>query len=648
MNERTSASASALPRLLILCLTLLGTLATAPSAFGQQHDSISGSASDMPPLPTGPGVVRGRILHPSQPEAAAQLEVVLYALSPGGQPGLGTTVTDENGGFRFEELSNDAGVIYLLGTRYLDVPYGSRVTFEAGAIERVVEIPLADVTERTDVLEVVQSAYKLDWVGARLRVQVQHRIHNHSQDVALRKAAAPGASPLFRAALPANALDWSDGQGGFGSGLVREGNALAYYGPAYPGDQEVSFEYFLQAAGASPATGTPTPADASASIDLHLTFPDAPGEVIVLSPLAAPTPETDDLKAVDTPTEFEGALYRRFESSDYGAGDSLAVRLTLPESSHDVETLTISRADFWVDPDDAAMRVTVEFQINVSADTRLVARPGEVLFALPLPANAEFLGVSEQGRGLGVVPSEAGTLAVIGPIPPGPSTLGYKYRVPAEGDLNTLAFSIARPVALLNVLVADTGIDVSSTRLHRRRPFRQSTRIYLHREAYQLAANEQVEVRLQALDRSSPPKIAIALLALVAAALSAAFLASPLRRSDAVHDTLADTRTVLSQERAGVYESIRDIEHDFETGKINATEHAQMRDELKREAMALLRREREETAAEAAPVPSNHAPTDEAVATPGRFCSQCGKPVVTNWQFCSHCGGRLDEAGGEA
>ncbi len=641
MTVRPTAGATALKRLLIACCLLATSTAPLP-ALAQGHDPVSGAAADLPALPTGPARIAGRIVHPTNPDAAARLEVVLYALSPDGAPGLGTTHSDEAGAFRFEGISNVPGVIYLLGTRYLDVPYGSRVTFEEGSVERVVEIPLSDVTTSTKSLEVVQSAYKLDWIGARLRVQVQHRIHNHGGEVILRASDAAEPRPIFRATLPAGAEDWSDGHNGFGSGLVREGDEIAFFGPAYTGDQEIGFEYFM------PADGN---ADA-ASVDLQLAFPDAPGEVIVLSSLNAPAPVADRLQPADAPTELEGGLYRRAEAQGLRSGETLALRLAAPASSHDLEALTLSRADFWLDPDDAAMRVTVEFQLEVDATTRLVAPPGEVLLPLPIPADAEFLGLSEQARGLNVVPWGEGGLAVVGPIPPGASTLGYKYRVPVDAAESELNFAITRPVALLNVLVADVGIDVSGERLHRRRPFRQGTRIYLHREAFQLAAGERVSVGLTTLDRSSPPKTAVALAALVVAALAALFIGAPLRGRNAVRDTLADVRTVLSQERAGVYESIRDIDHDFETGKIDAAEHARMRGDLKQEAIGLLRRERAQTQDTAAVnAPDATQPTAAAAATDvavAEFCPHCGGQVNANWTFCSHCGARIREAEADA
>jgi len=259
------------------------------------------------------------------------------------------------------------------------------------------------------------------------------------------------------------------------------------------------------------------------------------------------------------------------------------------------------------------------------------------------------------------VPVAGDGLAMLGPVPPGKSEIRYKFRVPVQGDRAQLDFAISRPVALLNVLVADNGVEITGKRLHRRRPFKQGSRIYLHREAYQLAAGEPVSITLDALDRSETPPTVIATLGLLATALAAAFLAYPLRGRSTERDAISDTQTILSQERAGVYESIRDIDHDFETGKIDAEEHALMREELKGEALALLRREREQASEPspaatqagrsadpgAQPVTGSGETTaaSAGAATPGAFCRNCGGAVAPHWQFCSHCGATIEASG---
>ena len=275
-----------------------------------------------------------------------------------------------------------------------------------------------------------------------------------------------------------------------------------------------------------------------------------------------------------------------------------------------------------------------EHQLTVDDGPPLAGTSEEPLLRLDLPTGAELTGVSDLAQPLGLVPGDGG-LVLLGPIGPGEHQVAYSYRVPVHDQAAEVELSMPKALPLLNVLVADTGVAIESDRLHRRRPFRSGTRIYLHREAYRLAPNEPVSFRITPLRQDAIPREASLLLILAVAGLASWFLIGPTLRSGDFAAAVADT-SALTRERETVTQSILDLENDFETGKVSADDHAQMRAELRARAVELLRQEREAPAREA------ERATTKTTEPEQRFCTACGEHVDLGWQFCAGCGARVD------
>ena len=195
---------------------------------------------------------------------------------------------------------------------------------------------------------------------------------------------------------------------------------------------------------------------------------------------------------------------------------------------------------------------------------------------------------------MGLHAEASGVLAIRGPLPPGDSTLALGYRLPVEG--NTLRFErhFPRPLPLLSVVVADTGVLAKTTRLHRLRSIRTEDRTYLQLEGFEIEPEERVVIDLKQLPAPRPlSPLASAGFAALAAAGAIAFLIAPLRGGRQPEDG-AETRAArLAAEREGVYASIRDLDEDFETGKLSEQDHTALRAELRAQAVRLLQRERE-------------------------------------------------------
>jgi hypothetical protein len=89
------------------------------------------------------------------------------------------------------------------------------------------------------------------------------------------------------------------------------------------------------------------------------------------------------------------------------------------------------------------------------------------------------------------------------------------------------------------------------------------------------------------------------------------------------------------RERESLIVAIRDLDHDYETGKVAEDDWRALREDLRARAMAYLREERDAAArgggaAAGAAAPAAPAcPACAAPARPGdRFCAQCGAALA--------------------
>lgn len=98
-----------------------------------------------------------------------------------------------------------------------------------------------------------------------------------------------------------------------------------------------------------------------------------------------------------------------------------------------------------------------------------------------------------------------------------------------------------------------------------------------------------------------------------------------------------DTGTALdpTERRDAAVEALRDLELEFQTGKLTEDEYRDMRRRLEREAL----RARDEAEGAARPEPTGST-TDRADPSP-RFCRTCGGSLGAGASFCSNCGGEV-------
>jgi len=319
-----------------------------------------------------------------------------------------------------------------------------------------------------------------------------------------------------------------------------------------------------------------------------------------------------------------------------------------PESpATDVDPARLELACLPPELDDAALSVDEEYRVEVPGALPVGGGEGEPLLCIPLPPGVEGLRLSPDTLAMGPTAQGDGALALRGPFPPGVASVALRYRLPHGGEAAVFDRRFASDLPLLSVFVADTGVVPETPRLHRRRPVRTPDRLYLQLEAFSIEAGETVPLTIRRLPPESPlPRPVAAGAAALAAFLAAGFLLSPLRGRRA-QPQVADAATEVEAEREAVYAAIRDLDHDFETGKLAEPEHARLRGELRARAVELVRAER---AAREAPVePVAEAPSEEA---PAAFCTSCGARLGGGWRFCARCGApapelpRVGESGG--
>ena len=155
----------------------------------------------------------------------------------------------------------------------------------------------------------------------------------------------------------------------------------------------------------------------------------------------------------------------------------------------------------------------------------------------------------------------------------------------------------------------------------------------------------ELTVTTRPLQRQIPRTATIGLVALLTG-VAAFLLAAPLRRAQAADEQAPEVReSAAERETEALGAALDDLEHDFETGKLDAADHDQLRAELTA-ALVRGRAEVERAAAEAAEPSAAEAPElssadDDLPAPAARACAACSREVGGDDRFCAHCGAKL-------
>ncbi len=580
----------AVPWLLLLLAAVAGAQPTEP---------------DRPDVPAGPAAVVGRLVHETRPDAVAGVEMLLYALSADGSAGLRQGHTDAEGRFRFAGVSNAPDVVYLVGARAGEIPFGRRFNFAANELEHRVELALSDPVTDTRLASAAALDVRVERGCTHLRVGHRHTIANPGDRVVFVPVEQRDtATAILDVELPAEADGFESLTGG--DGLVRDGRRVRFFGPLYPGEQTIEFGYGL-------------PIDTAA---FSIGFPHGAPPLQVLAPQGVSL-SAGGLRAAPEVAIGE-QRFAALRGGPIAAGGSLAIDIAL-EAPGIQSTVRTPRAELWVELDDAALEVDERIEVAVDGHGAALESAAVPLLCIPLPAGTDALRFSSETLNIGLRRDPSGDLAIHGPLPRGTSQIALSYQLPATSSGAELVRRFDRALPLLTVLVADNGVITDTARLHRRRAVRAGDRTYLHLEAFAIQPDEAILLGLhRTRPRASGGRWAPAGFAVVAGIAALGFLLGPL------HGGARDRREPEPPEGAGyertaIVRSLEALDDDLETGKLSAADHAAMRAELRSRAAALL-----------LAVPT------EAAAKPARSsCGGCGAAVRPADAFCSQCGAVL-------
>jgi hypothetical protein len=598
-----------------------------------------GAGAAAPPPPPGPGEIVVQLISEDPQASLSGVSIVLYSLASNGSPGLVNGETDAQGRATFSGISNAPNIVYLVGARYAQIPFGERVSFPADRTDAAVTIKVSKPTGVVSGVTIDEFRMRLDWTGGRILVTEKISLTSSGSRVIQLPASDPSAAIIQRP-LPSFVKDFAPGPNSMGDELAIQEGSLRFTGPLYPGVQQIEYQYSF------PADASDTPLQLP--IELHQT---ASRVVVVVAGTSGIQVEGPGLGEI---REIASEMGERLSSWTRGAllgGERFEIAMTLPEGRTDPSLLSIPRSDVVIDLDDIRVNANVDLQLTVEPGAPVVGTAERPLMHIALPAGATLERLTPEAEILGIIRKADGSFDVIGPIGAGQHKLAYSYRIPSHPEGVEIGMTFPLEIETLNILIADTGVALDSSRLHRRRPFRNGTRNYLHREAFNVSPDEVVDLALEPLRATGIPQQASIAITIAAVAGATLFLMAPLRKVARLQVVEDPKLIALRDAREAMYASIGDLDHDFETGKLEASDHAEMRADLVAQAIELLRRERalgnspSGTTDLAAASAGADAVTQNAHATPS-LCPECHGEVHPGWKFCTHCGGSLNPDAG--
>ena len=588
-------------------------------------------AQEVPDLPAGPGTLSGQVVHAATGDPVPDAEVVLYALTAQGVPGLRKVKSGPDGRFAIENISNDPAISYLLGAQHQGIPFpGARVNFAAGQTLASADVRLTELTRSPDAIraEIVELRLQRDAQGLRV-LQATQLANGGSATYSVPADERGPSGAAFEATLPPGAAGFQMPLGVIPDGIQRDGDVVRYFGPIYPGVHDLSWTYTLP-----PASGD----DGEQRFVLEGRIPEG-SALRLLVPEGLGPVRSDALEAEAAPQMADGAPHTRYS----GRGGAYRIELSPPPARVDPEATRITEAQAILDVDDAAVAVRETVTLEVIGTGVVLGTEAQPLVHLRIPAAATDIRFATDATGASLIPHPDGGLAAIGTTGPGSWRVEVRYQLAVESLPIVFERHFDERVPRFSVFVGDTGEWApASDRMHRRRPVRTDDLSYLHLEAFEVAPHETVRISLDRLAPRSRASQTIALLGSVGLGLIAVlWLSVPLW---VARDLEAEVDEVSSaqREREGIIAAIQDLDHDFETGKISEADHAEMRGALRARAIELLRAERDGVAEASGPDEPADAPTA------ARRCGACSVALDAEYRFCPHCGASQIDDGASA
>ena len=324
-----------------------------------------------------------------------------------------------------------------------------------------------------------------------------------------------------------------------------------------------------------------------------------------------------------TLVEYQGVGFHG-ETLRFSPDDGLATRtleIQVHEPSDDPSAVHLDRIRFFVEREPGGYRVDQIVQLR-NASERVLLLPETAPPALRI---ALAPGHSKLDTPTGLTPSGFSetehALELRGPLFPGARELIFSYDLPeAQRELRT-ELSFPDGVPEVELFVLDERLEISAENLHAGRATRdENNSVYQRYLGFDLPAGTRLSLVIRPLPEL--PKRAAASAALAAALLAGGllfFVGRPLGSGSAeLPEPESDAEEA---EKQALFAALRDLEHDFETGKLSSQDRDGLREALRQDTLLGLARARRGRPAPAA----SRCPSCERPFSPGdKFCGGCG------------------------
>ncbi|MCB0055261.1 MAG: c-type cytochrome, partial [Caldilinea sp.] len=210
------------------------------------------------PFEPGAGVIDGQIVQGTAgADPLAPQEVSLMAYMSFTPVATFTTTTSADGGFAFEELSTDPGIVYFLGTRYGGISYGTDlISLSEISPTLTLEIPVYETSSDDSGIRLTRVNWLVDHAPGQLRVRQIIGVANDLDTTVTGHLVDGSDAPVTLALpVPANATDVEFQDGALGGRYQQAGDVIYDTTPIRPGQQsrQVLVGYTLPYTGSASA-----------------------------------------------------------------------------------------------------------------------------------------------------------------------------------------------------------------------------------------------------------------------------------------------------------------------------------------------------------------------------------------------------------
>ncbi len=133
------------------------------------------------------------------------------------------------------------------------------------------------------------------------------------------------------------------------------------------------------------------------------------------------------------------------------------------------------------------------------------------------------------------------------------------------------------------------------------------------------------------------------IIGIVLAIATAAFIAYPLfqKQKNKVSFALNHRAQEMEARKNEIYAAIRDIDFDYQMGKLTQEDYETLRQQYKTEAIGMMKQIDQAGSPAARSRTAQRDAPSRGARNAERFCHHCGQPVGADDQFCNACGGKL-------